>query len=54
VSLLGRAGRTKGGVTPPAPQAAARRRWDTENSTVQLLDEELWQANPTDNDRAGH
>jgi hypothetical protein len=45
VSLLGRAGRgqpAKGAAQPPS----SRRGWDTENDTVQLLDEELWQVNP--------
>ncbi|WP_181774791.1 hypothetical protein [Amycolatopsis pittospori] len=56
VALLGR---SKGGGTRPA---TAQRRWDAENDTVHLLDEELWHVNekPTDsqgktaNYRAGH
>lgn len=48
VSLPGRAGRgqpTKGGVAQPSSSSTPRRGWDTENDTVQLLDEELWQVN---------
>lgn len=47
VSLLGRSGRgrpvNRAGEPAPAP-----RRWDRENDTVQLLDEELWQVNQED------
>ncbi|WP_410649838.1 hypothetical protein [Amycolatopsis sp. cmx-4-54] len=47
VSLLGRSGRgrpvDRAGEPAPAP-----RRWDRENDTVQLLDEELWQVNQED------
>ncbi|MFC4079367.1 hypothetical protein [Amycolatopsis samaneae] len=53
VSLRGRAGRRGGGG--PAP--VARRRWDTGNETVQLLDEELWEVDQNDSApkyRAGH
>jgi hypothetical protein len=59
VSLLGRAGRgkpAKGAVAQPTT-AAPQRRWDTENDTVQLLDEELWQVDQNDTTpkyRAGH
>lgn len=52
VALPGRAGR-RGAKAEPAP----RRRWDTENDTVQLLDEELWQVDKNDGApryRAGH
>ncbi|MER7861633.1 hypothetical protein ABTX61_21180 [Amycolatopsis japonica] len=47
VSLLGRSGRGRpaGRHTEPAP---APRRWDRENDTVQLLDEELWQVEQED------
>ncbi|RSN65192.1 hypothetical protein DMH01_01990 [Amycolatopsis sp. WAC 04182] len=47
VSLLGRSGRGRpvNRATEPAP---APRRWDRENDTVQLLDEELWQVNQED------
>ncbi|OXM57320.1 hypothetical protein CFP71_08590 [Amycolatopsis thailandensis] len=56
VALLGR---SKGGG---ARQATAQRRWDAENDTVQLLDDELWQVNEQTTDshgktakkRAGH
>ncbi|MFD5095256.1 hypothetical protein ACFWMR_31960 [Amycolatopsis thailandensis] len=41
VPLLGRAVNGKRKAPPAAPQ----RRWDPENNTVQLLDEELWQVN---------
>ncbi|MGY6650719.1 hypothetical protein ACXIZN_01005 [Amycolatopsis sp. TRM77291] len=51
-------GRSRGGGTRPA---TARRRWDTENDTVQLLDDELWQVQETTDShgkpakyRAGH
>lgn len=47
VSLLGRSGRGRpvDRSTEPAP---APRRWDRENDTVQLLDEELWQVKQED------
>ncbi|WP_037317027.1 hypothetical protein [Amycolatopsis orientalis] len=47
VSLLGRSGRGRPvhRATEPAP---APRRWDQENDTVQLLDEELWQVDQED------
>jgi hypothetical protein len=56
VTLLGR---SRGGGTRPA---TAQRRWDAENETVQLLDDELWRVNETPTDshgetvkyRAGH
>ncbi|WP_306856005.1 hypothetical protein [Amycolatopsis roodepoortensis] len=55
VTLLGR---SRGGGTRPA---TAQRRWDTENDTVQLLDDELWQVQETTDShgkpakyRAGH
>ncbi|MEU7787868.1 hypothetical protein [Amycolatopsis sp. NPDC049159] len=54
VPLLGRAGRRGAKAAPPP---ASRRRWDTGNDTVQLLDEELWQVDKTDGaprSRAGH
>lgn len=57
VSLPGRSGRgrpVKRGAPEPAP---AGRRWDGENDTVQLLDEELWQVKQettAPRHRAGH
>ncbi|MFJ8913026.1 hypothetical protein [Amycolatopsis sp. NPDC102389] len=53
VPLLGRAvnGKRK------SPAAAPQRQWDPESTTVQLLDEELWQVNQQDNAakyRSGH
>lgn len=48
VSLLGRSGRGRP-VSRSAEPAPAPRRWDRENDTVQLLDEELWQVNQEDN-----
>ncbi|WP_340683440.1 hypothetical protein LCL61_33440 [Amycolatopsis coloradensis] len=55
VTLLGR---SRGGGTRPA---TAQRRWDTDNETVQLLDDELWQVQQTTDShgkpakyRAGH
>ncbi|MEV7551830.1 hypothetical protein AB0N89_19580 [Amycolatopsis sp. NPDC089917] len=53
VPLLGRAVNGKRKAQPAAP----RRRWDPENTTVQLLDEELWQVNHHDSAakfRSGH
>jgi len=47
VSLLGRSGRGRP-VTRAAEPAPAPRRWDRENETVQLLDEELWQVEQED------
>ncbi|RSN40768.1 hypothetical protein DMC64_33930 [Amycolatopsis sp. WAC 04197] len=53
VPLLGRAVNGKRKSPPAAPQ----RQWDPESTTVQLLDEELWQVNQQDNAakfRSGH
>ncbi|RSM63251.1 hypothetical protein DMH03_14715 [Amycolatopsis sp. WAC 01376] len=53
VPLLGRAVNGKRKSPPAAPQ----RQWDPESTTVQLLDEELWQVNQQDSAakfRSGH
>ncbi len=47
VSLAGRSGRGRPAVRAAEP-APAPRRWDRENDTVQLLDEELWQVEQED------
>ncbi|MBB5852038.1 hypothetical protein ACFQ05_02040 [Amycolatopsis umgeniensis] len=47
VSLLGRSGRGRPADRTAEP-APAPRRWDRENDTVQLLDEELWQVEQED------